>query len=132
METDKTTDTTQTGARDPETAAGEVTPPRRSKVPDVYDKGHTGPTPPCKRHCGVPTQAAGTGLEDATVDSDGADSGITIYTESEGVTAHQLWSPSTKIGRSEALQRWKEQKQKKRGEVPKLPTGSYGSSKPSS
>ena len=104
MDTEEPTDTVQTEAGDAETAAGEVTPPRRSKVPDVDEKGHTGLTPPCKRHCGDPTVAAGAGenhlQEDASVDSDSAGSGITIYTESEGGTPHHLWSPSTKVRRA--------------------------------
>ncbi|CAE7361789.1 unnamed protein product [Symbiodinium natans] len=128
METERTGDTATFGAGDAQTAAGEVTPPRRSKVPAVFEKGHTGLTPPCKRHCGVPTEETGAEPEDASVDSDGAESGITIYTESEGGSAHPLWSPSMKIGRSEALRRWEEHKQMKRGEVPKLPAGGSGPS----
>ena len=128
METERTADTATFGAGDAQTAAGEVMPPRRGKAPDVFEKGHTGLTPPCKRHCGVPTEETGAEPEDASVDSDGSESGITIYTESEGGSAHPLWSPSMKIGRSEALRRWEEHKQMKRGEVPKLPAGGSGPS----
>ena len=124
METQRTTDTATVGAGDAPPDAGEVTPPRRSKVPDVFEKGHTGLTPPCKRHCGDPTEKTGADPEDVSVDSEDALSGITIYTESEGGSAHPLWSPSVKIGRSEAIRRWEEHKQMKRGEVPKLPAGS--------
>ena len=124
MKTEGPTDTAQTGAGDAETAAGEVTPPRRSKVPDVYRKGHTRLTPPCKKDCGDPSHFQ----EDVSADGDSANSEITIYTESEGGTPHQLWSPSIKVGCSEALKRWEEHKQKKRGEVPKLRTGGSGPS----
>ena len=90
MDTTALTDTTQAGAAgNAAPSAGEVTTPRRSTAPNSFEKGHTGLTPPCKRHCGDPPEAAGDvevhhRLSELSVVSGASD--WTVYTHLEGGT----------------------------------------------
>ncbi|CAE7837144.1 unnamed protein product, partial [Symbiodinium sp. CCMP2592] len=94
---EETTYTAQAGqAGDAGSADGAVTTPRRSTAQNVFVKGHTGLTPPCKRHCAVPTEAAGLGdtqVENESVDGDGSGSAYIVETLfGDGPSALQLTS----------------------------------------